>query len=197
MLSVTMELPHEPLPHASRLRRLTAAEYLRMVDAGVFGEHEHLELMDGVLCRMSPQSVAHARLVQMLSGLIFPQLAAAHVLRVQLPLQLGEWNVPEPDLAVVSREEALRRDSHPRRALLVIEVARSSLSEDRATKVGLYARHDVAEFWLVDVNRQRVEVYRRPDAESSAYAEHTTAQASDVLSCAAIPGLSISLEAVW
>ncbi|MFY0572551.1 hypothetical protein ACN28E_53215 [Archangium lansingense] len=74
-----MEPSREPPLPAGRLRRLTAAEYMWMVDAGVFGEHERLELLDGVLCKMSPQSV--------------------------LPLQLGELSVPEPDLAVVESKE--------------------------------------------------------------------------------------------
>lgn len=192
-----MEPSHESLPYATRLRRLTATEYMHMVDAGVFGERERLELIDGVLCRMSPQSVLHARIIQMLSGLIFRQLSAQYVLRVQLPLQLGEYSVPEPDLAVVTREEGARRDSHPRSAVLIIEVARNSLKEDRSTKGALYARQGIAEFWLVDVERQRVEVYRQPDTDSAAYAEHTTVQASDVLLSQAVQGLRIPLDAIW
>ncbi|WP_224368763.1 Uma2 family endonuclease [Hyalangium versicolor] len=192
-----MEPSHESLPYATRLRRLTATEYMRMVDAGVFAERERLELIDGVLCRMSPQSVLHARIIQMLSGLIFRQLSAQHVLRVQLPLQLGEFSVPEPDLAVVTREEGARRDSHPQNAELLIEVARNSLREDRTTKGALYARHGVAEFWLVDVERQRVEVYRQPDVDSAAYAERTTAQAGDVLTAQSVPGLGIALDSIW
>ncbi len=192
-----MEPSQEPLPYTSRLRRLTATEYMHMVDAGVFGERERLELIDGVLCRMSPQSVLYARLIQMFSRLLFPQLSAQYLLRVQLPLQLGELSVPEPDLAIVSQEEGTRRDSHPRSAMLIIEVASSSLREDRTTKGALYARHGIAEFWLVDAERQRVEVYRQPDADSAAYAEHTTAQAGDVLTSQAVPGLRVPLDSVW
>jgi Uma2 family endonuclease len=193
----TMEFSHDSLPYMTRLRRLTASEYMRMVDAGVFGARERLELIEGVLCSRSPQSVVHARIIQMLSGLIFPQLAAQYLLRVQLPLQLGELSVPEPDLAVVSRDEGIRRDSHPRSAMLLIEVARNSLREDRSTKGSLYARHGVAEFWLVDATRQRVEVYRKPDMDSAAYAESITAQGNDVLTSRAVPGLSIPLDSIW
>jgi len=192
-----MEPSHEPLPYASRLRRLTATEYMHMVDAGVFGEHERLELIDGVLCRMSPQSVVHARIILILSELIFPQLSSQYVLRTQLPLQLGDFSIPEPDLAIMSRAEGTRRDSHPRSAALVIEVARHSLREDRSTKGALYARHGIAEFWLVDAERQRVEVYRKPDADSAAYAERSTAQAGDELTSHAVPGLRIPLASVW
>ena len=195
--SRVMEPSLESLPYASRLRRLTAAEYMRMVDAGFFGERERLELIEGVLCQRSPQSVVQARIIQMLGALIFPQLSTQQLLRVQLPLQLGELSVPEPDLAVVSREEGTRRDSHPRHALLVIEVARGSLREDRTTKGALYAGHGIPEFWLMDVERQRVEVYRQPDVESAAYSERTTVQPSDVLTSQAVPRLSIPLKDIW
>jgi Uma2 family endonuclease len=116
---------------------------------------------------------------------------------VQLPLQLGDFSVPEPGLAVVSREEGTRRGPHPRGAALAIEVARKSLRADRSTKGALYARHGIAELWLVDVERQRVEVYRKPDADSAAYAERTTAQTGDILSSQSVPGLRIPLESVW
>jgi hypothetical protein len=49
----------------------------------------------------------------------------------------------------------------------------------------------------VDVERQRVEVYRSPDMDSAAYAERTTAQAGDVLTSQAVPGLRVPLDSVW
>jgi Uma2 family endonuclease len=76
-------------------------------------------------------------------------------------------------------------------------VARNSLGEDRSTKGALYARHGVAEFWLVDADRQRVEVYRKPDVDSAAYAERTTVQAGEVLISQAVPGLRVPLDSVW
>jgi Uma2 family endonuclease len=176
---------------------LTAAEYLRMVDAGFFGEHERVELLEGVLCQMSPQSVPHARIIQALSWLIIRQLGEHTRVRVQLPLQLGQHSVPEPDIAVVTQQEGDRRDSHPQQALLVIEVARASLREDRATKGTLYARHGIPEFWLVDVERQKVEVYRQPDPETEAYAERTTVGASEVLGCLSVPELRVPWAKVW
>ncbi|HEX8436327.1 Uma2 family endonuclease, partial [Archangium sp.] len=128
---------------------------------------------------------------------LFRQLSEQHDLRVRLPLQLGERSVPEPDIAVVGREEGERRDSHPRHALLVIEVARESLREERTTKGALSARHGLPEFWLVDVDRQRVEVYRAPDAETEAYTERTTVGGSEVLSCRSVPELRVPLADIW
>jgi hypothetical protein len=59
-----MEPSHEPLPYPARLRRLPATEYMHMVDVGVFSEHERLEFIDGLLCRISPRRVLHARIIQ-------------------------------------------------------------------------------------------------------------------------------------
>jgi Uma2 family endonuclease len=170
---------------------------MRMVDSGVFGEHERLELLDGVLCKRPPQSVPPARLIQVLGRMLFRQFSAQHDLRVQLPLQLGEHSVPEPDLAIVDRKEGERRDSHPRHALLVVEVARESLREDRLTKGALYARHGIAEFWLVDVERERVEVYRAPDSETEAYTERITVGGSEVLGCRSVPEVRVPLADIW
>ncbi len=196
-ISNVMEPSRELLPPPGRLRKLTASEYMRMVDVGVFGKHERLELIDGVLCRMTPQSVPHARIVQELGQLLIEQLLRRYTVRVQLPLQLGEYSVPEPDIAVVSREEGARRDTHPQQALLVIEVARHSLREDRATKGALYARHRIPEFWIVDVERQRIEVYRQPDPETEAYSERITVSGAEVLACRVVPELRVPLEPLW
>lgn len=192
-----MEPSAEPLLSPHRIRRLTAAEYLRMVDTGVLGENERVELLEGVLCQMSPQSVPHARIVQALSWLIIRQLGEHTRVRVQLPLQLGQYSVPEPDIAVVTREEGERRDTHPQRALLVVEVAFASLREDRAMKGTLYARHGIPEFWLVDVERQKVEVYRQPDPGTETYAERITAGGAEVLGCQSVPELRVPLAQVW
>jgi Uma2 family endonuclease len=192
-----MEPSRELLPPLGRLRKLTAAEFMRMVDVGILPEHERLELIDGVLCQMTSRGVPHARVIQELGQLLFEALGRRYSARVQLPLQLGGFSVPEPDLAVVTREEGARRDTHPRQALLVIEVARHSLREDRATKGALYARHGIPEFWIVDVERQRVEVYRQPDPETEAYAERTTVSGAEVLACQSVPELRIALEALW
>ncbi len=192
-----MEPSRELLPPLGRLRKLTAAEFMRMVDVGVIAEHERLELIDGVLCRKTPRGVPHARAIQVLSYLLIQQVSEQQDVRVQLPLQLGEHSVPEPDLAVVTREEGARRDTHPQRALLVIEVARHSLREDRATKGALYARHGIPEFWIVDVERQRVEVYRQPDPETESYAERTTVSGGEALACQSVPELRVPLETVW
>jgi len=46
--------------------------------------------------------------------------------------------------------------------VLVVEVADTTLTYDREVKVPLYARHDVPEVWIVDLEKRLIERYRIP-----------------------------------
>jgi Uma2 family endonuclease len=148
-------------PLAEVARPITRAEYGRMIDAGLFAG-ERVELWKGVIVRMSPQKSPHAFAVQKLTELfsvaVVPTRRAG--VRVQLPLALGDDSEPEPDIAVVEAREY--RDELPTTALLVIEVADSSLRFDREFKAPAYAEAGIPEYWLVDVQRKLIEVHRDP-----------------------------------
>jgi Uma2 family endonuclease len=92
---------------------------------------------------------------------------------------LGSVSEPEPDVAVVPGALEDYVDKHPTEALLVVEVADSSLAKDRAQKRLLYARHGIPEYWLVNLIDQHLEVYRDP--ASGDYKSKTTLERSDTL----------------
>ena len=46
--------------------------------------------------------------------------------------------------------------------MLVVEVARTSLTKDRQRKGPLYARQGVADYWIVNLAARMLEVYREP-----------------------------------
>jgi Uma2 family endonuclease len=158
--------PHEEvmtsLHQGAPLRRLSADEYGRMVDAGILYEDERVELMEGLLVFREPQSVPHAQVLQRLNRLLVRAVGENLDVRVQMPVYASEWSVPEPDLAIVPIEETERRDSHPRRALLLVEVAKTTLAYDRGPKLSSYARMKVPEYWVVNTVAEEIEVYRRP-----------------------------------
>ncbi len=110
---------------------------------------------------MRPQGAHHAAAVQKLTQLLVAAVGipGRAAVRVQLPLALGEDSEPEPDLAAVP--PGSYKDKHPANAFLVIEVAESSLSEDRREKGVLYAEQGgrIPEYWIVDTARERVEVH--------------------------------------
>jgi Uma2 family endonuclease len=188
-----MEPQRTPLgmPH-----RFTVGDYHRMLEAGILGEDDPVELLDGVIVEMSPQAAAHARIITRLTRLLVLSLGDSFDVRPQLPLTLDEQSEPEPDLAVV-RAELVPPGEHPHHALLVVEVASSSLARDRTVKARLYARASIPEYWLVDAERECIEVYRDPDATEGRYGSMETLSGEDVLQCRSLLGVSVSLRAAF
>lgn len=139
------------------IRPLRRAEYDRLVASGAFAS-EHIELLEGVLVRMSPSGAPHSSAVQKLNALLLPALVGRAAVRIQSPFAALDASEPEPDVAVVPVGDYYTE--HPMRAYLVIEVAESSLDRDRGIKQRIYARAGVPDYWVVDVRGRCIEVYR-------------------------------------
>lgn len=152
------------------IRKFTAAEFDRLVELGILGEDEHLELVDGELRLMAAMSNFHrASLMQLhdeLHSQLLPAKESGVIVFNQVTIQLGEWR-PEPDLTLV----AYRSDYYRHGGLtsehirLVIEISDTSLEYDRDDKVLRYAEHNIQEVWLADIKRQVFIVYRRPEGK--------------------------------
>ena len=84
-----------------RQRRISVDEYHRMIEAGILGEDEKVQLIDGALGQMTPQGRPHAFAIQRLNRLLLRALGDDYEVLTQLPLTLGGDSEPEPDLAVV------------------------------------------------------------------------------------------------
>lgn len=154
---------------ASPPRRLwTRAEYERAGEIGLFGPEERLELIAGeVIQKMTPQHSRHASGVQYAGDALRAAFGAGFVVRVQLPLALGGDSEPEPDVAVVPGEASDYVARHPTSAVLVVEIADTTLRFDRSTKASLYASFGIAEYWIVNLADRVLEVHRRPQPRSS------------------------------
>jgi Uma2 family endonuclease len=150
------------------VRRWSRSEYDRMVEAGVFAPGERAELIDGEVVAVTPQGSLHAAAVGLAEQALRAAFGPAHHVRVQMPLALDPSSEPEPDVAVVAGSPRDYRDAHPASALLVVEVADTTLAHDRERKGSLYARAGVAEYWLVNLLDGRVEVHRAPVPEPQA-----------------------------
>jgi Uma2 family endonuclease len=144
-------------------RRWTRAEYHRAAEMGLFRPDERLELIGGeVIRKMSPQQTPHATSVLLVEEQLRRVFAEGHVVRVQLPLALGEHSEPEPDASVVVGSIRDYEDEHPSTAVLVVEVADTTVRTDRVTKAGLYAQFGIADYWIVNLPERVLEVHRDP-----------------------------------
>ena len=177
---------------AVQTHRWSREEYERMVSAGVFHPEERLELIDGEVFEMTPQSSRHATAVRLAEEALRMIFAQGYDIRTQLPLVLDPGSEPEPDVAVVPGSPRDYLDAHPDTALLIVEVADSSLGHDRELKTGLYARNGIPEYWIVNLVDGCLEVYRDP--EGGRYSSHTILYCDDSVSPLFGPDALISVS---
>jgi Uma2 family endonuclease len=142
-------------------RKFTREEYYRMAEAGILREDERTELIEGEIVTIPPASPEHAAQTMALYERVRGLFGRGYHVRVQSPLAFGE-SEPMPDLAVVKGKPADYKHAHPTHAVLVIEVAHSSLPYDRTVKTSLYAKAGIPEYWIVDIEHRQLEVYREP-----------------------------------
>lgn len=177
-----------------RHARFTLDEYHRMVSAGVFQDGARVELIEGEVLAMSPKSRSHDEAVAWLNERLVLALAGRFRIRPQsavtFPPQVSE---PEPDLAVVPLDAA--QPYHPSEAALVIEVSKSSLRYDRARKTVLYARAGIPEYWIVDLEHERLEVRTRPDDDG--YLDLRTLERGDAAVPACAPDLTVGVAELF
>src|SRR5262245_45365661 len=187
----------EPEPETESLspnrRRFTVDEYHRMIEAGILGEDEHVELLEGEILQMSPQGRAHARAITKLTGLFGRFLTTEYSLRVQLPLTMPD-SEPEPDGAIVRADDEAAAPHHPTTALLVVETANTSVRYDLNVKSRLYAKAGIPEYWVVVVDRRSVEVFREPDPGRGVYHRRESVGEKDTLEAKAVAGPAIAVS---
>jgi len=145
-----------------RTRRWTRQEYDRLIETGLLQEDDPIELIEGRLVVAEPQHDPHARAVELAAEALRFALGHGWRIRVQLPLALGPDSEPEPDVSGVRGTPRDAPSGHPTTAALVVEVADSSLRLDRGPKARVYARAEIADYWIVNLIDRVLEVHRKP-----------------------------------
>lgn len=142
-------------------RRFSVADVVRMVEVGLIGHDERLEVIDGEIVEMSPKGYRHEGLKGALIRLWGRACPDEFDFIPETGLYLSETVYLEPDFVVYPARVALRDLKGPD-VLLAIEIADSSLSYDLKVKPAIYAAHGVRELWVLDVERRRTHVHREP-----------------------------------
>ena len=145
-----------------RTRRWTRKEYEQLVDLGVLRENELIELIGGQMIVAEPKNSPHATAVGLTAEALRRVFGVGWVVRQQDPVALDDESEPEPDVVVVPGRMRDYSHAHPARPALIVEVADSSVSFDRRYKGSLYARAGIADYWIVNIRRRALEVYRAP-----------------------------------
>jgi Uma2 family endonuclease len=189
---VTMH--HPALTDVPVPARWTSEQYLSLVREGVLAPEDRVELLEGVIVTVAPSNVRHQAGVVRVSRALFRAVGELGVVRIQLPLAAGAMSLPEPDAAVVAGDVRDYDDTCPTTALLVVEVADSSLKQDRITKRAIYAAAGIPEYWIVNLQDDCVEVRRSPEPAGRRYASITIARRGDRIEPIALPAASIAVD---
>ena len=180
---------------ATTRRRFTRAEYYRMAEAGILGEDDRVELIEGEIVQMSPPGNRHIAFVISLSNLLTLRLAGRALVSTQNPVVLTDDTEPQPDVTVLRRRAYKDRRVSADDVALLIEVADTSLSYDRRTKLPLYARAGIPEYWIVDCAAEAVEVYRNPSEDR--YRDVSRFAAPAALRLQAFPDIELTLAEIF
>jgi Uma2 family endonuclease len=172
----------------------TVERYFRLVDEGILGPDDRVELLEGVIVAMAPHTPEHASAITRAHDALRDAIGKRATIRVQISFIASGHSAPEPDVAVVAGSVADYDHRHPTTALLVVEVAESSLLQDRMTKAPMYAAAAVAEYWIVNLRDGCVEVFRVPDPKRRGWGETRIARHGERLSLVAFPDVTIAVD---
>jgi Uma2 family endonuclease len=174
-----------------RPHRFTVADYHRMAETGILGEDSRVELIRGQIVDMAPIGAPHFSMVNRINRVLSAMVAGRAIVSVQNPVRIDDGSEPEPDVAIIKprADEYETAIAGAADVLLLVEVADSSLDEDRTIKLPLYAESGIPECWLVNLVDRVIEVYRQP--ENGRYSQMRCVGPSDTLEIQALPGLKL------
>ncbi len=177
-------------------KKFTVEEYHKLGEVGIIGPDERTELIDGDIILMAPMGTRHLSCLIRLNR-IFPSLLnnCAFVV-MQSPVRLNGGLEPEPDLSILKLREDCYRDQlpQPQDVYLLIEVADTTINNDRNVKSVLYSQAGIIELWIVDIRAELVEVYRNPG--SNGYESIQQFRRGNSISPLAFPDLVIRVDEI-
>jgi Uma2 family endonuclease len=183
----------------STVANFNLEQYECMVEAGAFDGHlrKRVEFIRGEIREMNPIGSFHAQVVSDLTDWSYDATPRKEIaVRVQTTLRIPQHNsAPEPDVVWVRRRSYAQKHPEPADVLLVIEVAESSLADDRGEKLELSALSEIQEYWIVNLIDRRIEVYRAPSG--TAFSSFQILSAGDILSPIAVPPARLALDDIF
>lgn len=174
----------------------TIDEYHKMFEVGILQESDRVELIRGEIIKMAAMGVPHIGCLSALSKIFSKRIGENDLLLMQVPIKISENSEPEPDLILLSpRDDNYKKSPiQIQDILLVIEVAVTSIKEDREIKSPLYAEAGIKEYWIVDFNGGLIEVCREPSR--AGYKDIKQYRRGEKISSLAFPDIVISVDEI-
>lgn len=150
-----------------KTRRISYQEYLSLVDSS----DQRYELIDGEVYLMTSPSFNHQLVVNEISWYFnnYFRDKACRSLTAPLDVRLCGFalkfeedpNVVQPDLLVICDEDKVSEDNkYEGVPTLIVEVlSPSTRGKDMITKLNLYMKSGVSEYWVVDLEEKKISQY--------------------------------------
>jgi Uma2 family endonuclease len=165
--------------------RFSGERYDEMWKSGFITSDDRVELLDGQIVRKPEMNPPHLYSLLELHTRMVLQFHSRAWVSSQTTIRLPQDGRPDPDITVFKLETPKDRLPFPEDILLLIEVSDSTLARDRDTKLELYARDGIVEYWIVNLEQAQLEVYRDPDG--TRYATSFTVKNAVPTACLAFP----------
>ena len=174
--------------------RFTSKQYRQMVETGILGAEDRVELIQGEIKTKPPRNSEHSASIELLDEWFHDRRQDNYRVRCQLTLHLGPDFSPDPDLSIVKRREESAGGMNPQAGdvLLIVEIAKTSLQRDLGEKALGYARAKVPELWVVDTTQR--ELHRLTNPSEEGYLNREVFHNDDTVTPNLLPQLSMTIN---
>ena len=177
-------------------RLFTVDEYYKMAEAGIFTEDDRVELLAGEIVMMGPLESQRSGTGMFLSDFFSSRLVRKAIISPRLPVRLSDYSEVQPDIALLRFRADFFRKSHPgpQDVYLLVEVGDASIAYAWEVRKRLYALVGIPEVWLVDLQAEHIEVYRKPSGQG--YADVRILGRGSEVTPAAFPDVTVRVDEV-
>lgn len=143
--------------------RWSLDDWHELVNSGILA-NKKVELLEGEIVQMSPEGIPHRHTNHEIVKYLRQLLGDGAEVYEAHPVTLDE-SEPEPDIAIVRSPSLRYRYHHPFKEDIywLIEISKTTLNQDLGQKADIYARNDIAEYWVIDLSNQKMFVHTQPN----------------------------------
>jgi len=175
-------------------RLISVKEYDQMIEYGILTTKDKVELLNGVIIEKMPKGIKHAALNDLVGEIFRENLGSKITVRNQNPIVLDDFSEPEPDIVLAKPPRKRYFENHPtpEDIFLIVEISDSTLGRDRFAKGLAYARADIRQYLILNVQDQTIEDYRQPNADG--YQSKQTYRNGEQFNLVAFPEIEIKVD---
>ncbi len=184
----------QTLKTSQKLRLWTVKEYHYLTKIGMFHPTEKLELLEGQIIQMAAKGTSHTVATRRIAKLLGTLLNEQAAIYTQDPITLNDYSEPDPDIIVVIPDTLDYFEHHPTPAdiYIIIEVADSSLDYDLSVKSQAYAKSNIRDYWVLDVNERQLYVFREPSQKG--YKQRFILTENEEVNLFSLPQIFLSVQ---